>query len=217
MNKRAILIAGISFPLLVGLLLIFRDFIREAILLPVLYFFWLGRLLLFSLDQKYLWAVLVVAAGAVLISTLKTKGKAEEEGDPGGRTPSSRGRVGFWVTRIQQSYHRGYSTQSLMQELGNLVVSVLAEREKSSPRQIQEQVERGELVLPAAVQNCVLARNQGFAPEMRRHPMQWILRGFRAFRLPALGRGNVEEKAALEQTLESVADYLELGLEKKHD
>jgi hypothetical protein len=217
MNKRAILIAGISFLLLAGLLLFFRDFIREAIVLPVLYLFWLGRLLLFSVDQKYSWIVLVVAAAAILISTLKTKGKPDEEGASTRRTPASRGRVGFWVTRIQQSYDRGYSTQSLRQELGNLVVSVLAEREKSSPKQIQEQVEQGELVLPAEVQSCVLARNQGFASEARRQPMQWIRRGFRIFRLTAFSRANDEERAALEQTLESVADYLEMGLEKKHD
>ena len=136
--------------LLVGLLsLVFRDFVREAIVTPVAYAVWIVGLLIESLPQAILWTfflaiVLFMAIGS-LITRPKPAGKAGSVG------ADRRGQVEVLARRIDLAAGGYYFRWHLARRLRDLAVDAIAYRQRLTHEQVQQQLEAGTLDMPPAI------------------------------------------------------------------
>lgn len=134
------------FLLPVALALLFRDFFRESLVVPLLYVLWLGYEYLKSLPQAALWGLFWVGGLAwVLRSGLHLhfsgkprRGKPEEE--------EPRGRVEAWRERVllARRGRGGYGERYLAHHLTQLALQVLADRRQIEPGRLRRALLRGD-------------------------------------------------------------------------
>jgi hypothetical protein len=151
-SRPLILILAIIFLVLTALFLwAFGDWLRAAIVVPILYFFWLLSNILNSVDQQILWTLLFLLALAAIANAAFSRTRAaptplEEEGKTRGQ-----GRVVYWLLYVNLMlkgvYHRSYFSE----ELKRLILSVLALHERQLPIEIEKRIISGDLTVPPQV------------------------------------------------------------------
>lgn len=127
----------------VALALIFRDFFRESLVVPLLYVLWLGYEYLKSLPQAALWGLfLFVGLVWVLRSGLRIPAKQRrrmpEEEEPLGRVEVWRERV-----RLARRSRGGYGERYFANHLTKLALEVLADRRRVEPRRLRQELLEG--------------------------------------------------------------------------
>jgi hypothetical protein len=149
-GRKLAVMAGLALVPTVALVVLLKDVAREALVVPILYAFWLAGLAIGSLHQGVVWVLLVLAVAVVLLRGLGS--------DPQGSTPDMRhpqpeatsaGRVAFWETQVRSATGEGYSGESSRHELRKLILGVLAYQRQTTPRQVEQSLQNGEVqVLP---------------------------------------------------------------------
>ena len=128
---------------------------RDVIATPVLYIFWIARLVLLSVPQTVIWALLLALA---LVAGLKG---IDSGWRPGRRAATAEtghpGRVATWARWIQHAPHGNYSKWHLSHEFGSLMLDVLSTRDRLTRRQFRQRLEAGELSMPPEIQAYLLA------------------------------------------------------------
>jgi hypothetical protein len=130
MNRRRLLvIAGVLIA--AGLLAFsFADTVREAVILPIAYFFWRAAQLYHAIPQQLVWAVLVVAAiyfAAMTLLDLSLEGGDEK------KHPVWHGQI---ETLARSLDHRGegfYFKWQVANLLGELALDILTYQERLLP------------------------------------------------------------------------------------
>ena len=148
--------------LLAGLLtLVLQDFTRRVIATPLLYVFWIGRLLLESIPQiGFWWLFLFIALAVAGRSLLKHKPapqptrRAEKAG---------RGRIETWAKLIIESKQETYYKWQLAQHLQELTLAVLAHDERLTPKQIKQRLLDNQLDMPPEIQAYLQAGMTSFS------------------------------------------------------
>jgi len=119
----------------VFLLVFFRGWIREAVVLPVAYLFWILGLLLRSIDQAVYWGILIVFGFIVTFYVLWPE---PVKGDP--EKPVERGRIHSRYYQWFSYYHHldesSFAGDSLARELVRLTVQILSYQQNVSPDEI---------------------------------------------------------------------------------
>jgi hypothetical protein len=202
--RRRLLLLGLILLLAAPLVLVLRDFAREAIVVPFLYVLWLGRLLFRSIPQPLLWSLFLALALSVAARSLgrrerPARGTREAEAE-------SPGRVRVWARRIQLAARGDYSRWRLAHYLRKLILDVLTHRERLTPEQLRRRLGTGEVVVPPAVQAYLRA---GLMP-MPSGPMGLLSRLRQRLRSRA-------RTSPLDADLESAVQFLENQLEVSHD
>lgn len=160
-QRSKLLFLGLGLLLAALLALVLRDFMRESVVVPLLYGLWIARLYIESLPQTLFWALLIIAAlviaGGSLIGRRKPRAKARAiEGEP-------KGRVTQWALRIRLGTQGDYFRARLARRLGQLALATLAHRQHRPMEEIREMIESGELDGPkeiAAYLQAGLARDR---------------------------------------------------------
>jgi hypothetical protein len=202
--RRRLVLLGLVLLMAAPLVLVLRDFAREAIVVPLLYVLWLGRLLFRSIPQPLLWSlfltlVLLVAARSLGGREGPARGMREAQAE-------SPGRVRVWARRIQLADRGDYSRWRLAHYLRTLILDVLAHRERLTPEQLRRRLETGEVHAPPAVQAYLQA---GLMP-MPSGPLGLFSRLRHRLRSRA-------RPSPLDSGLESAVQFLENQLEVSHD
>lgn len=143
-------VAIVLFAVLVATLAyIFRNFIREAIVMPVAYLLWSARLLFESLPQIVVWIALLLVAFVLAIGSLipRIKPRPRTPGDEAG----VRGQVETLARRIDLAKRGYYFRWHLAQRLSELAIDVLAQRQRASREQIRQQLLAGALDIPDGI------------------------------------------------------------------
>lgn len=138
---------------LVALLLspFLQTFVRELIVIPLLYLFWIGRFVYAAIPQSVLWSVLVgilalIMGLSLLLGRRKRKRRAHRPAEPPG------GRIEGWAKLIQQAQNDDYFKWRLAQQLQKLTLNTLAHQRGQSLKQTRRQLREGTLEMPTDVQ-----------------------------------------------------------------
>ena len=149
MKKRLLTLGFIS--LLAALLApIFRTFVREVIVIPLLYLFWLGRFFIEAIPQSGLWAGFFIICLLILAASLLEK-KGHKPKAPQ-LAEADRGRIEDWVNLINRAAQDDYFKWRLAQHLQKLTLNAIAHHKGQSLRETRQQLRQGALEMPPELQ-----------------------------------------------------------------
>ncbi len=145
------LLALLTLGLLAALLFVFRDFVRQQLLIPIYYAVWLGGLLLRSLDQSLLWAMLLGSVGVIALVTVLRNLRGFSRADSARGGGASAGRVSFWARQIAWSARADYFHEESRRATLRLVCAVLANQNRLPLEEVEARLQNGELGAPPEV------------------------------------------------------------------
>ena len=222
----ALLLLPIVF-LVAALTLALRDWVRDAIVTPILFILWLGGLLIKSTPQWVFWAVFLAMALLILANSMGTGKRPDQNVGKAELGYPRRARVSFWAIQVHRQARGDSSPTSRAEPLRRLVLEVMAFQERLSLREVEQRLEFGELAVPpvilAYLQNRLAA--ELFTPSSFWGMLKSRWADFRVLagrRAHALISGLTQTRSAAQPSpfdgeLESVVQFLEDRLEIKHD
>ncbi len=188
MRKR-LLLSGLALLPIIVMAILVEGFVRDVIAVPLLYIFWIARLLFESIPQLILWVVFVIAALVLASRSLITqrpmpRGRPVETSQPG--------RVESWARLIDLAPESDFSRWRLAQRLGQLALEVLPDPESGAAKRSVRRLEQESLDIPPQIRTYLQARM----------PMAKSRRGFRSStRSPAFDLDPEQVVQFLEDTL----------------
>lgn len=149
MRKRLWFI-GLILVLAIPLVLVLKDFAREAIATPLLYVLWIGDLFFQSIPQVLFWALFLASALIVAgRSLIRGKKPAQQEREA---ETVRKGQVQILARWLHLAAQEDYFEWRLARHLGELTSAVLAQRERTAVARMRKHLRDGELDLPPEVQ-----------------------------------------------------------------
>jgi hypothetical protein len=148
--------------ILAGLLtLVLQEYTRHLIM-PFLFIVWVGQLLFETIPQVIIWG-LFVAIALLIAGRSLLKRSALPPMAPRSQPPPE-GRIESWARLIEQSKKETYYRWQLAQPLQELAIDILAHRQRSTPRQIKQQLVANSLLdLPPEIQAYLRASMTSFS------------------------------------------------------
>jgi hypothetical protein len=183
------------------------DWLREEIVLPVTYIFWLMARIANSIDQQILWVLLIILAMFLMAqvfflkSLRKTSPSDEDQASP------TQGRVKYWLVYTNLMLSGVYNRSYFSEELRRLILAVLSERERLLPQEVEKRILEGDLVVPPQILTI-------FAPRRAYPAVSFPARAYRSIEAlikPDL-RPNRPEKL---DDIRIIIAHLEEQMEKK--
>lgn len=149
-----LLLAGLLAPFL-------ADFMAETVIGPLLYFLWVGRLLLASVPQLCLWSlflllVLVIALSSLGRPRLSFRRTRQPQAEPTNR-------IEGWINLLQGTEEEIYYKWQLAQHLRDLTLNILADQRQLTPGQTRRLLQAGRLELPPDIQRYLEASLVSFS------------------------------------------------------
>ena len=211
-KRRTIILLGIILVTNLILAAIFRDFIRENVLIPILYLFFYIRLFLKSMGETCLWPILIILVLLISFRLLRVKKKDHQRAYGYRAEPGTyeEGRVAFWMKFIK---HKSLGMENLSRvsfRLRELVSSVIAYQENLTQHELENVVNQGSLHLPVEIQKYLDRKNQAAAETAKPVSIFEQIMGW--FRVQ-----NSSNQSAANMELSKVVQYLEEQLELEHD
>ena len=143
-GRRWLAALAVGAPVLLALL--FQDFFREALVVPILYALWVIYLYVTSLPQAVLWGLFLGASLLIVLGGLGGSGRIRRRA--GREDEDAPGRVSVWAERVQLARRGGYFQKILARHLGKLAIEALARRRRLEPDEIKRRLETDALDLP---------------------------------------------------------------------
>jgi hypothetical protein len=194
-----------------GLAYVLRDLVREVIVLPLSYATWMLGLLLRSVPQSVLLAVVILLCALLALRGL-TRGRPAtrfQVAAPDTRPEPSR--LTFWRRQFRNAPNSGYAADKLTMELRNLTYNALAHDLRIDRGDVERMVKAGEIELPPAVRTALLSEsmwNSGSPMDDLGHALAQVRAAVsRLFRLPP-EFASTKRDAALTAVLEFVESRL---------
>jgi hypothetical protein len=193
----------IAVPLAIGM----QNFIRESIVIPISYIFWIGNFVIKAIPQEVFIGVLVCIGAYIGLRSLFSVEKAAVEAKlPETWAASPRARVNFWDIQIRLTYGSRYARSRVSQHTAKLVLDVLAHQQQINQRQVEQALLRGDLDVPPEIKAIFDYRQ-----------MPSVSRRLRLFNFLFRNRETQAEAAQAQANLIKIVDYLEEQLELKHE
>lgn len=156
LNKARIILAFVLFVLFFGILtLLFWDFVRDTIIVPIYYFMWVIGLILKSIPQGVYFAFLVflslIMGLKALESTQVERHIERREGDQ----PQADTQYLRWRSLCADMDISPFSRQRFAWEARKLILSVLAYERGTDIAEVETLVRTGMLDVPDAIRNLI--------------------------------------------------------------
>ncbi len=193
-----LLLAGLVLLALMALLV--RGFVREIIVVPLLYGLWITGLILQSAPQFLLWSLfilvaLIAASRSVMAPRLSVRRRRQGA--------SHTGRLGEWAMLIDLARDDALTRWRLAHRLEELAIQTLAEHERAPADQVRQRLRNGKANVPPEIQRYLTAR----MPTGRR----------KAVMSNGVTSSKGAHTAALDLDPEHVVRFLEEKVEEQHD
>ena len=159
MRRRLLSLALIL--ILAGLLTLGLQEYTRQLIMPFLFTVWIGQLLFETIPQVIIWGIFVAIAVMIAGRSL-FKRSASLPTAPRSQPPPE-GRIASWARLIEQSKRETYYRWQLAQPLQELAIDILAYRQRSTPRQIKQQLVANPLDLPPEIQAYLQASMTSFS------------------------------------------------------
>lgn len=201
--KRVLLIVAAILVLALPLMFLLEDFVRDAVVTPMAYATWLVSVIVDALPDAYLlgFGVAVVLYVAVR-SLFRDNERPVRSQIP--YTPTE-GAATTWLRKLRLVTRGSYSEQRLEQQIGQLLLRIVAYENRCSTRDAGQLVQDGEIDLPTELRKYLRA---ALSHRLPRSPK--LLE-----RLKALLSGRGPRRAAgqsITAELDAVLDYVEKEL-----
>lgn len=194
--------------LIVGL----RNFVREAIAIPISYIVYVGGILFSTFPQSLFLGLLVLVILYIGLRSLIPEKTDFGEPPPYELHYPARARVTFWALQVRMLRGSNYARNRFSQFLSKLTLEVLAHQQQLTTRQVESEIEVGALEIPPEVKLYLHSR-QLATFSRRKALLDWLKRTWSML----LGRPPAPEEALDQTDLEKVVSYLEEQLEIKHE
>jgi hypothetical protein len=193
----------VGLPLAVLLTLGLRDFVRDALALPLSYILWFAGIIFETIPQIWFWTGLIVIALVIATRSLDRE-RQPPPATPGKSSRPARGRIDVWAERVTMLLKGKYSRHRFGYFIGKLILDVLSHEERLSFRDVERRLEQGEVDVPPAVRDYLFARLKPAYAEARPNFLTRLKRFFRLEK-PSTAHLNAE--------LETIVRFLEDQLE----
>ncbi len=140
------------FCAVLGLLLWARGAVRETVVIPILYLFWLGRLVLGSFPQAVFWGLLVLIAAILLARGLRRRPASGPAEDRAGRRQVENRRVAHWAALVRRTASARSRDGYALTEFRKLIFAAWAYRANLSPADVERDLASGVLEPPPEFQ-----------------------------------------------------------------
>jgi hypothetical protein len=140
--RKQLLPVGTVLLLACLLALLFQDFLREGIVVPLLYAYWFMRLYVESLPQALLGA-LFLGVALIWVSKGFLSARGERRRPARELRVEHRGKIETWVERLRLARRGRYFQSRLARRLLELALEAYAYRERTTPEEIRKQVQKG--------------------------------------------------------------------------
>jgi hypothetical protein len=157
--RRRLLLLGLLLLLTILLTPLLQESIRP-ILTPLLYVFWIGLLLLWSIPQAGIWGAFVLIAVLIAVFSLSQKRPRSRRSPVTPAPPLER--IESWAKLIRQSKQETYYRWQVAQHLRRLTLEALAQNERVTSREIQQRLMAGQLDLPPEIEAYLKASLTSF-------------------------------------------------------
>lgn len=135
-----LLLAGLMAPF-------FADFVREVVVIPLLYLVWIARVLFDAFPQANLWMLFLGLIGLILFLSLMDRRRSRAL-PPSPASPPP-GRVEGWETLLRRAEQDEYFKWRLAQQLQRLTLMTLAHQRGQSFGEARQDLRHGRLALPS--------------------------------------------------------------------
>ncbi|MCD6286060.1 MAG: hypothetical protein J7M39_09135 [Anaerolineae bacterium] len=147
--KRILFMAGFIAALGLPLMFLMENFIRDAIITPVAYLAWVAGVVLDALPQSYLLATVIAVAIYAAARSLSREPPPPRRHKLTSAPPE--GMATSWHRRLQLTSKGAYSQQRIQQQIGQLILQVIAHEQRLTTREVARRIEAGEIETPADV------------------------------------------------------------------
>lgn len=207
---RALLAVALIFGVLT---LVFWDFVRETIVIPIYYLFWYGGLVVNSIPQAVYLLLLVAVAVVIGLNTLS---RLEARGAYGRRAGAigfeDQSRYQFWLRLCASAPSSEFSRSNLAREIRNLLLAIWAYQHGTGIAEAEQHFLNGAEPRPAAVDR--LMRHKELAYDLL--PPQRFS-GLRRRLQQLLRRPEPPDAPVTNPALEDIVHYIESQLEIARD
>ncbi len=199
------LIYGLALVLVIPMAVGLQDFVRNQIVVPLLFIIWFAKLFLKSISQSNLWAIFLLLPLIFFLKSIKRLSTPPHtmEKKPGDVT----GKVTIWAERLRNAGKEIHYDRSLKQLLRKLLYSILAYKIGKSPVQIRRSMKSGDLEVPSAIQAYFRDSDDDIPPAHFRSELGSFFRSW-------TGKG---VNPPFKKAAENVVKFLEDLLKVKHD
>jgi Ca2+/Na+ antiporter len=162
--RRLAILGGLFFILSIVLLFWARDVVREMIVLPLSYIFFVIGVLIDYTPQIFFWIVVLLLGARIAYLSVSRKRKRSEEEirffRPVEERPVTSGRVMYWANKVHllRSGRGVYYTRTFHEALSKTLFQLLAYRYRISPVQVEEGLKDGSLDIPPEIREYALER-----------------------------------------------------------
>lgn len=169
--KRTILFSGlaaVSLLIAAVLALFFRDWLREQVVIPLVYAGWIIYLLILSLPQQVYWGVLLFAGVAIFLTTSLPK-PAPIRSSEKMMVDRSFSRYASWLRYTQMINRSMFASDNLARDLVRLAVQILSSQMNLTAEEIYRHLDHGEIDLHPDL--MIFLRRRGFLAQVEKESM----------------------------------------------
>ena len=219
LNRRRLIVVGIGLLVLLTVLAFsLRDVVREVIVIPLSYLFWVIGIFIDSTPQIFFWLALLLISLLVAGRSIRPKTKAVEAHF---RTDSmipanAAGRVGYWVSRVNTLRLGSFYRQNFNQSLNRLLLDLLSYRHHLTTRQVELAIRSGNLYLPQEIAAFVKSNTRD-QYDAQANIFTWIFQAIREWFTLRLGRTTQNTETLLTPEVRRVITYMEEELEVTYE
>ena len=159
--RRRLLLATLALLPVIVMAILVEGFVREIIVVPLLYVFWIARLFFASVPQFVFWLLFLVIALVVAGRSLAKRQVISRRRE---RESWEQGRIEGWLRMIEQRRSGGYFKWRFSHRLGILLLQALAYQERIDLRQARRRFEDRSLAIPPAVRSFLRAGMTSYSP-----------------------------------------------------
>jgi len=163
-RRNRLVFFGLVLLLAALLAFVFRGLVHDFFVVPFLYALWLIGVLLESIPQHIIWIIFLIVAVRIVVGNLIALRKRAARAARRKRA-QERGHIGTWTNRIKMAELGLYSKWRLSQELGQLLLGVLAQGERLTPEQVKQNLEAGGIDVPPEIRAYLQAALEPGSPD----------------------------------------------------
>ena len=122
------------------LALVYQDFVRENIVVPVASLVWMAALVIRSIPQAMLLTILILASFAIAVMGLQEIWEDAPRLKMPAAPRSGQSRYRFWLRRYRHMHRSAYYLDDVSSEMRRLILRVLSSQEHRAASEIEDLV-----------------------------------------------------------------------------
>lgn len=197
---------GLTVLLAIASAFLFKSAVRDVLVVPLLYVYWLAQLYLRSVPQMLIWGAFIFVALIVIVRPWMAN-RSRERTTRSQTGDEQLGPLEALAESIRLSRRGGYSRRRLARRLSEIAVEILSLNQRVQPGEAKASLKRGEWEAPPDVAALL---QEGLVGQIAPLGPSWLQRLLRELRDP---RGfSSESDPELERAVETLEQELGEGV-----